>query len=104
MTGYLCSVKDFVGGFTFSQMIAIAVVVALALVLGILIGGLIFYRAGIRKGKKQGLKDAVSIALKKAEEKSAEEVKRARLEERERVAAETEERKKQIEDLKNQKG
>ena len=38
MTGYLCSVKDFVGGFTFSQMIAIAVVVALALVLGILIG------------------------------------------------------------------
>ena len=83
----MASITDIVGKFNKKQMIAIGVVLVLALLVGLLIGGIAFYRSGLKKGKKKGVKDAVGIAMKKAEEKTAEEMQRAREEDAQRIAA-----------------
>ena len=83
----MASITDIVGKFNKKQMIAIGVVLVLAALVGVLIGGIAFYRSGLKKGKKKGVKDAVGIAMKKAEEKTAEEMQRAREEDAQRIAA-----------------
>ena len=68
---FIDTLKDIVGGFTATQMIAIGVVALIALALGFFIGALALYGSGVKKGVRKGVSKAVDEVKRQAEEKDS---------------------------------